>query len=52
LVIIPHGQLDWITDIPQSARLGASELHAARDLSVVNVKAGYDPFGEHWISLG
>ena len=47
LVVVTHGELHRVADIAQSALFGAAKLHAARDLSVVNVQAGNDAFREH-----
>ena len=51
LLVVAHGEGDGIADVAEFARLGATELHAARDLSAVYVETGYDSFRKHWINL-
>jgi len=47
LVIVTQGQLHGIADIAQPALLGAAELDAAGDFSVMNVETGNDTFCQH-----
>src|SRR5439155_10218009 len=47
LLIIAQRQLDGIAYVAQFARLGFTELDAARHLAVMHVQAGDDSFREH-----
>ena len=47
LLVVTDGEFHRVADITQPAGFRASELHAARNLAVMNVQAGNDPSGEH-----
>jgi len=47
LFIVTERKFDWVTHVAEPARLSASKLHAAGDVSVVDIQAGNDSFRQH-----
>ena len=51
LIVVPQGEFDWITHIPELSRLSSTKLNSSGDFSIMHIQAWNNSSCQHAIEI-
>ena len=51
LIVVPQGEFNWITHIPELPRFSSTKLNSSGDFSIMHIQAWNDSSCQHVIEI-